>query len=446
MKRFFTLRLRVALITVLGLFFALTIMVVLSYMSRSKDIASLLPQPLQVAAIVNILEETSYQDQDIFFDALRSANMSLRVLPDASVGINLEPLWSPQDDKFLDYKNALRDREVAIYKVPRKFVRHGIAEPLRAVEFRVALKTGGVLVLTSESIAMLTPSGLPVGFGAPIIGLVIAVIALLLLNREFKPLLRLAKAVEAFDPSDKGAKLPDINARSEEVKTLLDAFRKLCERVVILIQARTVLVGGIQHDVRTLATRLRLRIEKIVDDDERLRAETDIADLVCLMDDALLASRSEVGELQLELLDVIQVIESEVKDVKSPNKPVEFSYAANLQEVMVLADRLALRRILSNLIENALNYGEAAKLHLMQEGGKAILFIDDNGPGIPIDQRELLLEPFTRLENSRARHTGGAGLGLAIVQTLLSQHDGSISIDNAPSGGARLILALPVYE
>lgn len=446
MRKFFTLRLRVAFITLLGLFFALTIMVVLSYLSRAEDRTALLPQPAQLAAIVKILEQTSDQNQEVLYDALRSIHMSLRVLTDASVEIDLEPLWSDQDDNFLVYEDALNGHEFAIYQVPRKFFRNGFLTPLRAIEFRIALKSGGVLVISSESVVMLTPGGLPAGFAAPIIGLVIAVIALLLLNREFKPLLRLAKAVEVFDPSDKSAKLPDINARSEEVKTLLVAFEKLCERIATLIHARTALVGGIQHDVRTLATRLRLRVEKISDDDERFRAEADITDLISLIDNALLASRSDAGELQLELLDFKQVIEAEVKDCKSQSKLVEFSYEPNLYEAMVLADRLALRRILSNLMENALRYGQSAKLHLLQKSGEVVLFIDDDGPGIPIDQRKLLLEPFTRLEDSRARHTGGAGLGLAIVHNLASEHGGSITIDDAPSGGARLIVTLPVYE
>ena len=100
--------------------------------------------------------------------------------------------------------------------------------------------------------------------------------------------------------------------------------------------------------------------------------------------------------------------------------------------VIVLGDRLALRRIVANIIDNAIKYGRVARLRLQLENPAIVLTVDDEGPGIPADRRQAMLEPFNRLETSRNRATGGAGLGLAVVRSLVEAHDGTIGSD----GGA----------
>jgi signal transduction histidine kinase len=111
----------------------------------------------------------------------------------------------------------------------------------------------------------------------------------------------------------------------------------------------------------------------------------------------------------------------------------------------VLGDRLALRRVVANLVGNALIYGKAAHLSIDTDREFVTLIVDDHGPGIPPDQREAILEPFVRLEDSRNRHTGGAGLGLAVARSLLEAHGGTISIADATSGGARVTVRLPLF-
>jgi signal transduction histidine kinase len=116
------------------------------------------------------------------------------------------------------------------------------------------------------------------------------------------------------------------------------------------------------------------------------------------------------------------------------------------EAVQVLCDRLALRRILTNLVDNALSYGKSANLKLESDADEVFLYVDDDGPGIPASKRKLLLEPFTRMEQSRSRHTGGAGLGLAIVRQLVEAHGGELAISDAPNRGARVIVSLPRFK
>ncbi len=212
-----------------------------------------------------------------------------------------------------------------------------------------------------------------------------------------------------------------------------------------MMRARLALVGGISHDVRTYATRLRLRVEHIPDDAERNRAIADIDDMIRLLDDALLASRSAAGEQSQELVELAPLVRDEIDDRRSQGAAVDFDCNADAEQCAVLGDRLALRRTIANLVDNALKYGHAAHLSLAVQGVSVVLKVDDDGPGIPPSERDAMFEPFSRLEASRNRATGGAGLGLAIVRTLVESHGGTVAITDAPTGGARITVTLPVF-
>ena len=436
---------RIGAIFVIGFLAVVTIPVALFYALRASETPIGLTQPTQLAAIVRLAEEASPIERIRAFEALRSAQMSVRISPEAEVVAALDPLW-PEGAAAMDsYRAHLGHRAFAAYALPRSLFPNQLARPLRAVEFRVGLSTGGVLIVANESAALFTGKGVPVGFPTAFLGVLIAFATLLLLNREFRSVLRLARAVETVDPSDPNAALPEIRAGSPEVRLLIQAFGRQQSQVSSLLKARTVLIGGIQHDVRTFATRLRLRMEKLSDPEERRQAETDIADLVSLMDGALLATRGEAGRLDLELIDVADLVRSEVEDRQVSGHAVGLSIEPSQAGFDSLGDRVALRRVLFNLIDNALRYGASAHLTVREQDGVVTLCVDDEGPGIPEAHRNDLMQPFSRLEPSRSRDTGGAGLGLAIVQTLLAAHDGTLSIGDAPTGGARITVELPRF-
>jgi signal transduction histidine kinase len=213
-----------------------------------------------------------------------------------------------------------------------------------------------------------------------------------------------------------------------------------------MMRARMTLVGGIAHDVRTFATRLRLRVEKIPDTAERQRAVADIDDMICLLDDALLSSRVGAGQLSQEMVDFAALVRTEADDRRIQGGRVELSADEATRDVIVLGDRLALRRIVANIIDNAVKYGHVARLRLQVKNPAIVLTVDDEGPGIPADRRQAMLEPFNRLETSRNRATGGAGLGLAVVRSLVEAHDGTIALMTAPGGGTRVRIELPVFR
>jgi signal transduction histidine kinase len=240
--------------------------------------------------------------------------------------------------------------------------------------------------------------------------------------------------------------LPEARSSAPEIRALIAAFNRLQSRLATLLRSRMAMLGGISHDVRSFATRLRLRVDQMPEGAERERAIADISDMIRLLDDALLASRAGAGELDEELVEVDQVVSEEVEDRREQGAVIHWRPPVTGEQSVVLGDRLAIRRIIANLIDNALNYGKAAQITLKGDGTTLLLIVDDQGPGIPPDQREAMLEPFVRMESSRNRRTGGAGLGLAVVRNLVEAHRGTIAIETAPTDGARVKVGLPMFR
>lgn len=381
-----------------------------------------LPAPERTAALAALVERTQGGDRQRLLHAV--ASPGLRVFVEEADGTVSETDGGTERQRF-----------------PRLFRRGDTVGTVR-----VLLSTGEVLVLEARTPVPLTELGLPVGFAAGALGTLVALIALIVLHREIRPLARLAAAVDRVDPTGTPVPLPRLSTRAPEIRALAGAFERLQSRLAALIQARMALIGGIQHDVRTFATRLRLRIDLIPDAEERARAAADIADMIALLDDAMLASRAGARELDGELVELAPLVEAEVADRAAGGGAADLRLGGAAASAVVLGDRLALRRIVANLVANAIAYGRAAHVTLEADAAIAVLLVDDEGPGIPAERRRQVLEPFVRLEASRARRTGGAGLGLAVARSLTEGHGGRIAILDAPGGGARVRVELPLFR
>ncbi|WP_202913343.1 HAMP domain-containing sensor histidine kinase [Acuticoccus sediminis] len=312
--------------------------------------------------------------------------------------------------------------------------------------FQIGLRTGETLVITAHNPSSLNYAGLPVGIVAGLIGTLIALASLVIMHREMAPLRRLAEAADAIDLSGSSPPLPQSRSSAPEIRSLVAAFNRLQARLATLVASRMVMVAGISHDVRTFATRLRLRLEQLPDSETRDRAVRDVIDIVAMLDDAIVATRAGVGELSEELLTFADLVREEVGGRGELGAPVTLVVADDATDASVLGDRLALKRMIANLVDNAVKYGARAHVSLTAAPGSVVFTVDDEGPGIAESDRALLLEPFVRLEASRNRATGGAGLGLAIVKGLVEAHGGSITVGDAPGKGARFVLTLPTFS
>ncbi|MGV3634610.1 MAG: sensor histidine kinase [Pseudorhodoplanes sp.] len=440
---------RITMIVVIALLAAWVAAIAVFYRSQVGQ-GSARATPSQIASIVELLARAPQEQRERILEAVSSHTLSVRFDaggPPAELPRGSRPA---PEDLIRPYADALGGRLISITTSPP----HGVGQRLprvfppetAALEFRIALGGGETLVIETASPVPITRLGLPIGFGAGLLGTLVALVALIIMHRETRPLTRIAAAADRMNLSVEPELLPQNRTSAPEIQALIAAFNRLQTRLSQLLRARMAMLGGISHDVRTFATRLRLRVERIPDPTDRDRAIVDIDDMIRLLDDALLASRAGAGEMSEELVEFGELVRSEVEDRKAAGAPVDLRINLHGGSGTVLGDRVALRRIVANLVDNALAYGQRA--HLAVESGEydVTLTVDDEGPGIPAEFRGILLEPFVRVETSRARRTGGAGLGLAVVGSLVEAHGGRVAIDEAPGGGARFTVAVPLFQ
>lgn len=441
-----TLILRVAMIVLSALLAVWLVALGLVYRSAGSPWNEL-PEPERLAGFVMLLERLGPADRAELMRAVTETGFEPHL---DQPGIPADALVTPADPVLVArYAAPLEGRLRAMVHFPgtpfgRRLPPAIADQAISATAFRVRLTTGEALVVISRRSAPVSRFGIPFGLAAGLFGTVLALLAFIALHREMRPVVRLAAAVDRVDLTGAPLPLPPVRGRSPEVRALISAFDRLQCRLDSLIRARLAMLGGISHDVRTFATRLRLRIDAIPDPVERDRASADITDMIALLDDALLASRAGAGELAEELVDLNALVAAEAEDRRALGADVRAGLAPG-GELLVLGDRVALRRVIANLTDNALKYGTVARLMTVRAVDFVLVRVEDDGPGIPPEKRALMLEPFTRLETSRSRDTGGAGLGLAVIRTLTEAHGGSVEIDAAPGGGARVTIRLPAF-
>ncbi len=223
-----------------------------------------------------------------------------------------------------------------------------------------------------------------------------------------------------------------------EMLAAVDSFNAMQARIKRLIQERTQMVGAIAHDLRTPLTRLAFRVDDLpppLGD----KVNADIQEMKEMISAALdfIKDRSLGG--QHERLDFRLLLERVVNDQSDLGHDVTLEAGA---PVTIEGTPLALRRMVVNLVDNALKYGQRARLRLRADAARCVLEIDDDGPGIPEPLQEHVFEPFFRIEASRNRDTGGIGLGLATVRAIVLDHGGEIALGNRKNGGLRITMSL----
>jgi len=270
-------------------------------------------------------------------------------------------------------------------------------------------------------------------------------IAVIFLRNQLRPITRLARAAEAFG---KGRPIGHLKpSGAAEVRQATAAFVEMQERITRQISQRTDMLAGVSHDLRAPLTRMRLELALLGSNlaNPKLEAdvkalEADVLEMERMIDEYLAFSRGQEGEAPLEI-DLAQLLEDVVAGVARQGAGVE------LQTERPLAVTLrpgAMKRCLTNLIDNAVRYGSAVKVAAARRGGAIEVAVEDDGPGIPEAERERVFRPFVRLDAARSPNRGGAGLGLTIARDIARGHGGDLTLSEATSGGVRAVLRLPV--
>jgi two-component system osmolarity sensor histidine kinase EnvZ len=271
-------------------------------------------------------------------------------------------------------------------------------------------------------------------------------VSLFEVRRVARPLARLSTAVEAVGHGSKPPTLAEDGP--EEIAALARAFNQMSSDIQELADNRTVIVAGISHDLRTPLTRLELAVEMLDEKSEpQLIAgiRRDLAAMNSLIGQFLDFSKGLADEHPVKL-DLWQVIEAQAADLQRDGLDVKLSGCD--PPCPYIADPLALRRLLANLLENAAHYGDGAPIdvYLHCDEHAVSIQICDRGPGIPADQAEAVFRPFHRLESARSNRTGGSGLGLAIARQLAIKHGWTIELLPRDGGGTVAKVGLPVAD
>ena len=276
--------------------------------------------------------------------------------------------------------------------------------------------------------------------GQTLILYVIVLLPLLWVGRRLaRPLGQLTRSAQQF------ARTGSADAVEErgpgDVRELTTAFNAMRGRIFAMLDEKDRMLGAIGHDLRTPLASLRVRAESVEDEGERARMSQTIDEMNRMLEDILSLARAGRSTEAAQKVDLSALADAVVEDFIELGSPAEMADSAR---AVALVRPQQIRRALRNLIENAIVYGERAHVSVVREDGVIRIVVADDGPGIAEDRMEEMMEPFTRMEGSRNRETGGAGLGLALVRAIMAEHGGALRLANRVGGGLEASLVLPV--
>jgi signal transduction histidine kinase len=253
-----------------------------------------------------------------------------------------------------------------------------------------------------------------------------------------KPLSSLARAAEAAGRGERQAPLEESGAR--EIREATHAFNTMQERLHRYLDSRTRVLAAMSHDLRTPLTRLRLRVESLDDATLRERFITDLDEMNHMVLGALNLFRGSNDEEPTRPIDLGPLLEALRAQFAETGASVTIEGA--VREPIAVKPQ-ALKRCLTNLLSNAIQYGERATVVLDDQAAELVLRVMDDGPGIPEHALEQVFEPYFRIESSRNADTGGTGLGLSIARDIAQAHGGSLQLRNRSPHGLEAVLRLP---
>ncbi|WEK43485.1 MAG: ATP-binding protein [Candidatus Sphingomonas colombiensis] len=272
-----------------------------------------------------------------------------------------------------------------------------------------------------------------------ILYVIVLVPVLWLARRISRPLRALALDAQRFSLNGDAAAVPEQGPA--DVRSVIAAYNSLGIRVRAMLEEKDRMLGAIGHDLRTPLAALRVRIESVEDEADRARMADTIAEMNRTLDDILSLARLGRPSEPLTEVDLAALVDAVVEDFRDLGHAVTFDEAARLP---VRLRPSLIRRAVRNLIENAVKYAGAAEVSVVRGIDAVSIMVADRGPGIPPERIADVFEPFTRLESSRNRDTGGIGLGLALARAIVREARGEIVLANRDGGGLEATLTLPI--
>lgn len=383
-----------------------------------------------VALIIQLYERNPTQEN---FDALREYAMrplrlEIELQPGAELAVPRCRAWGSTLDRYL--LRALQvdlNRDVFYDSTcpgPQVLIRIPIEDgvlQLKAYRDRVQARSGPLFVAWIS--------------GATIFLIVVSVI---FIRNQVRPIENLADAMERFG---RGEDTGHIRARgAREVRGATHAFQDMRQRIKKHIDQRSQLLAGVSHDLRTPLTRLKLQLAMMEQTPEIEDIKRDLAEMEQTLDEYLAFAKG-ISDESPELVDITKAVAEVVSD--AARNGADVATEGDQTSVSTPGRARALKRCLTNLIDNAAAHGDRVRVSVSSTDQFIAVTVDDNGPGIPEELYEEAFRPFSRLDETRSRNQKGVGLGLAIARDVARSHGGDIVLDRSPLGGLRASLRLP---
>ena len=261
-------------------------------------------------------------------------------------------------------------------------------------------------------------------------------IAIIFLKNQTKPILNLSKAAERFGKGDFVSGIRPSGA--SEIRKAAYEFDRMAKRIDRHLKQRSEMLSGISHDLRTPLTRLKLQLAMLDQKNISIKMSKDIDEMENMLNSYLQFAKSQVEEETVATN--INGIFKEIINEKN-NKNLHLN---SLNEVVFAARRSALKRCFNNIIENGLSYATHVYINVTKLTNRVIISVDDDGPGIPINQYKNVFRPFYRLDDSRNLNHSGVGLGMSIVEDIVRSHGGNIELNESKYKGLQVKISLPL--
>ncbi len=423
----------------------IAIFAVLQILIQTTLIFTMAPKVLEnhartTAGLVEMLESTPPETESLVLATFSTPGRTARIANSFPDGALLSDVFiSPFEKEFAD-RDLQPARHDVRYRILRRFqldeAQSGAAAPVRftlfALEVSVQMPDGRVLTTFMSPSAIFEMSDL---WQVLFIPLVFAGAVIIALRQGFGPLRALESAAHSLGRTTKPI---HVDAKgTEDIRRVARALNKMQVRVQTLLADRSRMVAALAHDIRTILTQLKLRLDEV----EGVRAaqlEADIDLMEHLVSDMLLYARSEHPTTQPELIDLNKFLADFAANLTQP-VPVD----VDDEQFWIVAEGAALTRALTNLCKNATSYAGAFTIEVERGQQGISVHVLDRGPGIAEADLENIFDPFFRGERSRNRETGGTGLGLSIARSLLSAQGARLTVVNRDGGGVRASISFP---
>lgn len=386
-----------------------------------------------IAVLLSMYE--TYPRNDKYEQLIKMArddlNLSVQILP-------LQDLPPPRPKPFFDLLDRTLSDEIR-KKINKPFWIDTVGRS-HLVEVRIKLKDAVFRVLARRSQTYASNSHI---FLLWMVGtsLVLLTVAILFLRNQIKPILRLAQAAERFG---KGQSAPDdFRPRgAREVRQAAVSFMEMRNRIERQMEQRTTMLAGVSHDLRTILTRLKLQLAMFKESDEAKEMLADVDEMQAMLEDYMAFAKGDSSEesSQVNIRRLLQEIRKQ-----TARDHCEVTLKLPDEAIVVPLRRHAFKRAVTNVMSNAVRFAEHVTVDVAKTKNWLTLRIDDNGPGIPKEEREEVFRPFYRVDDARGQDSGiNTGLGLSIARDIVRSHGGDITLKDSKLGGLQAVIRVPV--